>query len=46
MIGGSILGGAENFSLLHRVQTGSEVHPDSYSVDAGGYFLGSKAAGA
>jgi hypothetical protein len=40
----------QEFSLLHIVQTGSEVHPASYPVDTGGggegSFPGGKAAGA
>jgi len=38
--------GAGNFSLHHRVQTGSGVHPTSYSMGTGGAFLGDEAAGA
>jgi hypothetical protein len=38
--------GAWNFSLLHRVQTSSEVHPASYPMGNGGSFPGGKAAGA
>jgi hypothetical protein len=38
--------GAGNFSLRHRVQTGSGPHPASYPLGAGGFFLGGKAAGA
>jgi hypothetical protein len=37
--------GAGNFSLHHRVQTGSEAHPASYPVGTRGYFPGGKAAG-
>jgi len=33
-----------NFSLHHRVQTGPEAHPDSYTVGTEGYFPGGKAA--
>jgi hypothetical protein len=33
------------FSLLHVVQTGSGVHPTSYSMGTGDSFLGGKAAG-
>jgi len=37
---------AGNFSLLHRVQTGSGDHPASYPMGStGGYFPGGKAAG-
>jgi hypothetical protein len=32
-------------SLLRNVQTGSEAHPASYKVGAGGYFPGDKATG-
>jgi hypothetical protein len=35
----------QEFSLLHVVQTGSGVHPTSYSMDSGGSFPGVKAAG-
>jgi hypothetical protein len=34
--GGSILGGAENIPLLHRVQTGSGALQVSYPIDTGG----------
>jgi hypothetical protein len=37
---------ARDFSLLHGVQTGSEAHPASYPMGAGGSFPGSKTAGA
>jgi len=33
-----------NFSLLHRVQTGSEDHPVSYPMGTRGSFTGSKSA--
>jgi hypothetical protein len=36
----------QEFSLLHVVQTGSEVHPTSYPMGYGGSFPGVKAAGA
>jgi hypothetical protein len=36
----------QDFSLFHSVQTGSEAHPASYSMRAGGSILGGKAAGA
>jgi hypothetical protein len=36
----------QEFSLLHVVQTGSGVHPTSYSMGSGGFFPGGKAAGA
>jgi hypothetical protein len=35
-----------NFSLHHRVQTGSGTHPASYPMGTRGSFLGNKAAGA
>jgi hypothetical protein len=38
--------GVTDFSLLHSVQTGSEAHPASYTIDTGGSFPGNKAAGA
>jgi hypothetical protein len=38
--------GGENFSLHHRVQIGSGIHPASYSMGTGGSFPGGKAAGA
>jgi hypothetical protein len=34
----------QEFSLLHVVQTGSEVHLISYPMDTGGSFLRGKAA--
>jgi hypothetical protein len=37
--------GAGNFSLHHRVQSGSGVHPASYPMGARGSFSGGKAAG-
>jgi hypothetical protein len=40
----SLLG--QEFSLLHVVQTGSGVHPTSYSIGTGGSFPEGKAAGA
>jgi hypothetical protein len=43
---GSIPGRGRNFSLLHRIQTGSGVHTVSYPMGTGYYFLGIKAAGA
>jgi hypothetical protein len=42
----SIPGGAGNFSLHHRVQNGSGVHPASYPMGIRGSFSGDKAAGA
>jgi hypothetical protein len=36
---------AGNFSLHHRVQNGSGVHPTSYPVGTRGSFPGGKAAG-
>jgi hypothetical protein len=38
--------GAGNFSLHHRVQTGSEAHPASYPICPRGSFSVGKAAGA
>jgi len=38
--------GAGNFSLHHRVQKGSGVHPTSYPMGTRGSFPGAKAAGA
>jgi hypothetical protein len=35
-----------SLSVLHSVQTGSGIHPTSYPLDTGGYFPGSKMAGA
>jgi hypothetical protein len=32
--------GTGNFSLHHRVQTGSGAHPDFYPTGTGGSFLG------
>jgi hypothetical protein len=40
MIGVRFLAGAGNFSLRHRVQTGSGAHPASYSVSTRGFTLG------
>jgi hypothetical protein len=37
--------GAGNFSLHHRVQTGSGAHPASNPMGTGGSFPGGKAAG-
>jgi hypothetical protein len=37
--------GAGNFSLHHRVQNGSGVHPASYPMGTRDSFPGSKAAG-
>jgi hypothetical protein len=39
----SVGGGAGNFSLHHRVQNGSGVHPASYSMGTRSYFPGSEA---
>jgi hypothetical protein len=36
---------SQDFSLLHVVETGSEVHPTSYPMGTGGSFPGGKAAG-
>jgi hypothetical protein len=38
--------GAGNFSLHHRVQSGSEAHSASYLMGTGTSFPGGKAAGA
>jgi hypothetical protein len=38
--------GIGNFSLHQRVQTDSEAHPASYSMENRGSFLGGRAAGA
>jgi hypothetical protein len=38
-------GGAENFSLHHRVQNGSGAHPSSYPMGTGGSFPGVKRPG-
>jgi hypothetical protein len=38
--------GVGNFSLHHRIQTGSGVHPASCPVVTRGSFLGGKAVGA
>jgi hypothetical protein len=46
MIGVRFPAGAGNFSLRHRVQTGSGAHAASYAMGTGGSFPGSKAAGA
>jgi len=46
LIGARVSVGAENFSLRHRVQTGSGVHTASYPMGIGGSFLADKAAGA
>jgi hypothetical protein len=40
----SIPGWTRDFSLLHNVHIGSEAHPASYSMDAGGCFPGGKVA--
>jgi hypothetical protein len=36
----------QEFSLVHIVQTGSEVHPTSCPMGTGGSFPGGKTAGA
>jgi hypothetical protein len=41
----SIPGKARDFSLLHNIQTCSEIHPASYPIGIGGSFPWSKAAG-
>jgi hypothetical protein len=33
-----------NFSIYHRVQTGSEAHPTSNPIGTGGFYPGYKAA--
>jgi hypothetical protein len=38
--------GAGNFSLHHRVQSGSGAHPASYPMGSKGSFPGGRAAGA
>jgi hypothetical protein len=38
--------GVGNFSLHHRFQNGSRVHPASYPMGTRGSFPGDKAAGA
>jgi hypothetical protein len=43
--GGRVPAGAGNFSLHHRVQTGSGGHPASYPLGTRGSFPGGKAAG-
>jgi hypothetical protein len=45
MIGVRIPAGAGNFSLRHRVQTGSGAHPASYPVGTKGPLLGVKRPG-
>jgi hypothetical protein len=40
-----ISGRGKEFSLFHSVQTGSEAHPVSYSMDTGGSFPRGKATG-
>jgi hypothetical protein len=40
-----VTAGAGNFSLYHRVQTGSETHPPSCPMGTSDYFSGGKAAG-
>jgi hypothetical protein len=42
---GRLPAGAGNFSLHHRVQNGSGIHPASYPMGTGGSFLEGKAAG-
>jgi hypothetical protein len=46
MIGVRFPAGAGNFSLQHRIQTGSGAHLPSYPVGTEGPFPGGKAAGA
>jgi hypothetical protein len=45
MIGFLFPAWAGNFSLHHRVQTGSEAHPASYPMGIGGSFPEGRAAG-
>jgi hypothetical protein len=45
MNGVRISAGVGNFSLRHRVQTGSGAHPASYSVGTKGFFPGVKRPG-
>jgi hypothetical protein len=45
MIGVRIPAGAGNFSLRHRVQTGSGAHPASYPIGTGDPSLGVKRLG-
>jgi hypothetical protein len=40
------LAGERFFSLLHRIQIGSRVHPASYPMGTDGDFPGGKSAGA
>jgi hypothetical protein len=44
MIGGSIPGRGGNFSLHHRVQTGSGIQPAFYPMGTSGSFPGVKVA--
>jgi hypothetical protein len=46
MVGVRFLAVAGNFSIHHRVQTGSGAQPASYTMGSGSSFPGSKAAGA
>jgi len=46
LIGVRIPAGAGNSSLRHRVQTDSGAQAASYPLGTGGFFRGSKAAGA
>jgi hypothetical protein len=46
MIGARFPAGAGNFSIRHRVQTGSGAHLASNPVGTGGCFLEGKAVGA
>jgi hypothetical protein len=45
MIGVRVPAGAGNFSLRHRVQTSTGVHPASYPMGTEDFFSGGKAAG-
>jgi hypothetical protein len=46
VVGIRIPAGGGNFSLRHRVQTGSGAHPASYPTGTGSSFPAGKAAGA
>jgi hypothetical protein len=43
---GSILGRGREYSLRHRIQTGSGARPASYPMRTRDYFTGDKTAGA
>jgi hypothetical protein len=42
--GFKVQAGTGNFSLHHRVKTGSGTHPPSYPIGSRGSFLGGKSA--